>query len=96
MNFAESLRKYPPVPFLDRKCSADYRIPQTDLIIEKDMIVYIPLIGIQNDEKYFPEPEKFIPERFLDNVNASQCVYAPFGTGQRQCLGKYIMMQFLI
>lgn len=85
----ETLRKYPPLPFLDRKCNTDYKIPGTDIVIEKDVSIYISLLGIHNDEKYYPEPEKFIPERFQNNENAAESVYVPFGSGPRSCIGKY-------
>ncbi|KAI2474327.1 hypothetical protein C4B38_000394 [Diabrotica virgifera virgifera] len=41
------------------------------------------------DPKYFPNPEKFDPERFADNnVNAEELLYFPFGEGPRACIGK--------
>lgn len=49
----------------------------------------IPLINkISMDPDLYPEPEKFIPERFLKKGN----LYIPenfmqFGNGQRMCLG---------
>lgn len=87
--FPEALRKYPPLPFLDRTCTADYRLPGSNVIIEKGVPVYIPLFGLQNDEKYFSEPDKYIPERHQSNVNADHLVFASFGYGPRNCIGEY-------
>lgn len=92
---AESLRKYPPLAFLDRKCKADYKIPGTDIIIEKGIPVYISVSGIQNDEKYVPEPDKFIPERHQKNLNDAQYSYVPFGGGPRACIGNYLRNAFM-
>lgn len=66
-SIVETLRRYPFGPFLNRLCKEDYKIQQTGLIIEKGTPVLIPIDGIHNDPKYYPEPEKFDPERFDNN-----------------------------
>lgn len=55
----------------------------------------IPLFGLHYDPEYFPNPEKFDPERFADedNESSSSFVYLPFGKGPRNCIGK-AEMQF--
>lgn len=85
---SETLRKYPVLPFLDRRCNADYKIPGSNLVIEKGIPVYIPLFGLHYDEKHFPDPEKYIPERFAQNVNADKLIHFPFGYGPRICIGE--------
>nr|WCC58058.1 cytochrome P450 [Pharsalia antennata] len=86
----ETLRKYPVLPFLDRRCNADCRIDGIDLVIEKGMPVYIPLMALHYDEKYFPEPEKYDPERFAvkNSHNLTGLYYLPFGEGPRICIGQ--------
>ncbi|PNF23159.1 Cytochrome P450 6j1 [Cryptotermes secundus] len=86
---SETLRKYPPVTFLTRKCNKDWRISGTDLVLEKGVQVVIPVLGLHQDPEYFPDPEKFLPERFSEE-NKSQrpnYVYLPFGEGPRICIG---------
>nr|XP_023025740.1 cytochrome P450 6k1-like [Leptinotarsa decemlineata] len=85
----ETLRKYPVLPFLERICTKDYKVPGTDLVIDKGIPVYIPYPALHLDERYFPEPQKYIPERFLNkNFNMSGLFYMPFGEGPRNCLGE--------
>ncbi|KAF2902944.1 hypothetical protein ILUMI_03244 [Ignelater luminosus] len=92
----ETLRKYPPVSNLNRVCKADYKIPDTDITIEKGTLVLIPVLGLQRDEDYFPDPERFDPERFSEENkrNISQFSYLPFGEGPRICIGlRFGLMQ---
>ncbi|CAH1104820.1 unnamed protein product [Psylliodes chrysocephalus] len=85
----ETLRKYPVLPFLDRKCLNEYKLPGTDLVLEKGTSIYIPLFGLHYDEKYFPEPDKYDPERFANpKCNSEGLVYMPFGEGPRICIGE--------
>ncbi|GJQ77833.1 Cyp6a9 [Trypoxylus dichotomus] len=86
----ESLRKYPPIPFLNRKCNKDYKVPGSDLVIEKGTSVMISLMGLHMDPEYFPEPEKFEPERF-SKENKSKIkpfTFLSFGDGPRACIGQ--------
>ncbi|KAF2880402.1 hypothetical protein ILUMI_25769 [Ignelater luminosus] len=90
MVIAEALRRYSLTAFLHRECTTDYRIPKTNLVIEKGTPVLIPLFALQSDPKYFPNPEKFDPERF-NNKNRHTIpsgVYLPFGDGPRNCIGE--------
>jgi cytochrome P450 family 6 len=77
----ESLRKYPPIPDLPRKCIMDYNIPGTNLIIPKGTMIETSVYSFHHDPEYFPDPEKFDPERFNEeNVkNIVPYTYFPFG-----------------
>jgi cytochrome P450 family 6 len=89
---AETLRKYPPVPFLTRECTKGYTIPGTDVTLEKGMLVVIPVLGIHKDPKYYPNPEKFDPDRFRVEAKSKRhhFTYLPFGEGPRVCIGKLL------
>jgi cytochrome P450 family 49 subfamily A len=55
--------------------------------------VIFPHYVLSNKESYFPEPTKFIPERWLKNEDESQkdihrFVSLPFGYGRRTCIGR--------
>lgn len=84
----EALRKYPPLPFLTRDCSIPYKIPGTDLLIEKGTNVTIPVLALQRDPKYYPNPMKFDPDRFSQSKTFDKNIpYFPFGEGPRVCIG---------
>lgn len=75
---------------LNRTCVKEYRIPGTDQIIEKGVEVYIPVMGIQRDEKYFKEPNKFNPDRWnVGNITETgrKAPNLTFGDGPRSCIG---------
>lgn len=63
---SEILRIYPPTPIIDRVAVADYKIPGTDIVIEKGTSVFIVLTALHNDPKYHPDPLRFNPDRFSD------------------------------
>lgn len=46
--------------------------------------------SLLRSERYFPEPQKFIPERWLRGDQATQntILLTPFGHGARMCVGK--------
>lgn len=92
----ESLRKYPIVDTQLRKTSAAYKVPGTELVLEKGTTILLPAIGFHHDPEIFPNPEKFDPERFTKENIGARHPYAwfPFGKGPRDCIGmRFGMMQ---
>lgn len=84
----ETLRKYPGLPLLNRECTNDYQVPNSKVVIKKGTQVIIPLLGYVMDPKYFPDPERYEPERFCgERKNYDEDAYYPFGEGPRNCIG---------
>lgn len=102
MVIAEALRLCPITTELKRRatnwCSLEDS-SGTKVPIKPGDAIWIPIYTIQTDEKYFPNPMQFDPERFND-ANKSQIVggsYAPFGMGPRDCIGcRYTLMELKI
>ncbi|XP_058837426.1 probable cytochrome P450 9f2 [Topomyia yanbarensis] len=92
MVVSETLRKWPPAVVTERFCTKDYHYDDgagTRFDIKKEQTVLIPTISIQNDAKYFPDPERFDPERFSreNRAKINTGAYIPFGVGPRNCIG---------
>jgi cytochrome P450 family 6 len=82
---SETLRMQGPVPFLIRAASNSYRVPNSNIVIEKGSQAIIPVYAIHNDPENYPEPSKFDPERFSEENKAKRhpMAFIPFGDGPR-------------
>lgn len=47
-----------------RVATKDYQVPDSNVIIKKGTTVFTSIYAIHHDAEYFPDPEKFDPERF--------------------------------
>jgi len=74
---------------LFRQCNKDYQIPNSRAIIPVGTPVQIPILGIHMDPEYYPNPERFDPERFTEEEKSKRhhYCYLPFGEGPRSCIG---------
>uniref|UniRef100_A0A182P2T5 Uncharacterized protein n=1 Tax=Anopheles epiroticus TaxID=199890 RepID=A0A182P2T5_9DIPT len=92
---SESLRRWTPFGLTNRRCTKDYTFTNTDgtqITIERGQNISIPLKSFHLDEKFFPDPLRFDPERFADPNNINQDAYVPFGTGLRNCIGSRLAL----
>lgn len=85
----ETLRKYPAVDAIIRVSEKEYKIANSNQIIPKGVMVSIPAYSIHHDPEYYPNPEKFDPNRFLpeNKLTRHPFSYLPFGEGPRNCVG---------
>lgn len=49
------------------------------------------LYRMHNDERYFPNPDQFLPERFEKMENIVKFSFIPFSAGPRNCIGWWLM-----
>lgn len=89
----ETLRKYPSLAFINRECVQDYKVPDSDVTIEKGTNVIIPIKTIHYMKSVYEAPEKFDPERFSPEEKEKRHPFAhiPFGEGPRLCIGSWIV-----
>lgn len=86
MVMSESMRKWTTSPNSERHVSKAYVLENKNGIkinLKPGDGIWISTFAIHNDEKYFPNPRKFDPERFSDENKAKikQGTYLPFGMG---------------
>jgi cytochrome P450 len=88
----ESMRMYPPVPStarlsLEETSIGGYAVPKGSEVL---LWVYMT----HHDPRWYPEPDRFRPERFTPENEAKlpRAAYLPFGAGPRACIGKAFAM----
>ncbi|CAG9783814.1 unnamed protein product [Diatraea saccharalis] len=81
----ETLRLHPPTPMTTRLCTAPCTLGDSDLKIKLKDPLLIPICCIQRDPQYFPNPNKFDPDRFENDLNPP--TFLAFGDGPRSCPG---------
>jgi cytochrome P450 len=81
------MRLYPPVWALTRTPLKDfeiagYRVPAGSPVLMSQWVTH-------RDPRYYDEPERFLPDRWLDQryKTAPRFTYFPFGGGPRVCIG---------
>jgi cytochrome P450 len=86
---SETLRLYPPAYVVPRVCAepvslGGYRVPPGSE-------VWLWTYFMHHDPRWFEEPERFRPERFLPEAEAARRpnTFIPFGAGSRACVGRH-------
>ncbi|ODM89986.1 Cytochrome P450 4V2 [Orchesella cincta] len=84
----ETLRFYPVVPVFQRHIEAPLELEKGVVIPANSVVTLFPQ-GIHMNPKYFPEPEKFNPDRFsIEEVKARPpFAYIPFSAGTQEVFG---------
>jgi cytochrome P450 len=88
MVLSESMRLYPPAWAMGREVLQDVSIGPYRL--RKGTMVFFSQYIVQRDPRWFPDPERFCPERFTpaEKAGRPRFAYFPFGSGGRQCIGE--------
>jgi cytochrome P450 len=92
----ESMRLYPPAWIIGRRAIQDYAVE--DYLIPARSIVIVSPYLIHRDARFFPEPDRFMPDRWTSEFKASLPAFAyfPFGGGARRCIGESFAWMELI
>lgn len=94
--YKEALRLYPPVWILARK--AIHTVEIRDLVIPTNKIVMMSQFIVQRSSLYFPNPEKFNPDRWLKRKEKSTPIFSffPYNHGPRRCKGEEFVKIFCL
>ncbi len=93
----EALRLYPPAWCIGRLAKeeiplAGYSIPPGAIVLSSQWVMH-------RNPRFFPEPEKFLPERWTESFiqGLPKFAYFPFGGGARTCIGEgFAWMELVI
>lgn len=97
MVISESLRRWATSFAIERQVNKPIVLENSDgtkvKLNPKDSI-FIPTYALQMDDKYFPNPEKFDPERFSDENKdkIKPGTFIPFGMGPSEWINIYILI----
>ncbi|TDL16150.1 cytochrome P450 [Rickenella mellea] len=91
--FYETLRLFPPVNGIPKRCEEDATLVTTTTAGEK-LVVAIPkgsaislhIPGLHYNPRYWKDPHEFKPKRFLEDYNRD--AFLPFSGGARSCIGR--------
>lgn len=100
----ETMRLYPNALFLDRVCTKTYELPPAvpgakPYTLRPGMNLWIPVCAIHTDSKHYENPDKFEPERFVNDGKRilNSGAFIPFGLGPRMCIGhRFAMMKMKV
>lgn len=85
---SESMRVCPPVWAIDRRAIRDVNL--RGISIPRGARVIMSQYIVHHDERFYPDPERFDPERWTPEAQAARpkFAYFPFGGGPRLCIGE--------
>ena len=88
MIFEEAMRVYPPVPRLVRTPVRNYQVGA--YTVPSGALVVVSQYLMHRDSRYYPDPERFDPERWTPEARRARPAYSffPFGGGSRRCIGE--------
>jgi len=88
MVLAESMRLYPPAWAMGRYARANFSLGE--FFLPAKTTVLMSQFVTHRDERFFPQPLRFDPERFSAEAKSrrTKLTYFPFGAGVRQCIGE--------
>ncbi len=90
--FKESMRLYPPAWSVGRCAIND--ITLANVKVPAGSMIYVSPYLVHRDARWWPQPERFMPKRWINGQHSEQPKYSylPFGAGKHQCIGERFAM----
>jgi cytochrome P450 len=85
----ETLRLYPPAYAFGRRVISPFTLGGYEVPAGSEVMT--SPYALHRDSRFYPEPTRFMPERWLDKTQAElpRYAYVPFGVGARICIGNH-------
>jgi cytochrome P450 len=84
----ESMRMFPPAWVIGRRAIDEYSLGEYQ--VPARALVFMSPYVMHRDSRFYPDPERFHPDRWTPEFEAAlpKFAYFPFGGGARQCIGE--------
>src|SRR6266545_3168578 len=86
----EGMRLYPPAYATERMALADTEI--AGYLVPRGTAVFLSSWVTHRHPVFWPEPDRFDPQRFLGDQDRPRYAYFPFGGGPRSCIGEHFAL----
>ena len=88
----EAMRLYPPAFTIGREPVEDFQLGP--YLVKRGTTIFMSQWVMHRDGRYFENPDKFDPDRWLPERSAGRpkMAYVPFGGGARVCIGNTFAM----
>jgi cytochrome P450 len=87
----ETLRLYPPAALVSRTAMKADTLGGRE--IRPGDTVILPIYALHRSHELWPDPDRFVPDRFADKKAIRRFTYLPFGDGPRICIGASFALQ---
>lgn len=86
----EAMRLHPPSYALGRRAASDTELGGHP-VPAGTLVLLVPW-ATHRDPRFWPDPERFDPLRFVGEHDRPPFAYVPFGGGGRTCIGRHLAM----
>ena len=92
----EVMRLYPPAYILERRTTCDMQFG--DFVVPAGKTIMLSPYAMHHDPRYYPDPERFDPDRWLPEESAKRprYTYFPFAAGPHKCVGEPLAWMELV